>query len=116
MFLNRRGGALSRFGVRYLLAKYVRIAEAGTPTMMNKRIHPHVLRHTTAVHLLHAGVDIVTVSHWLGHASIETTNRYAAVDLEMKRRAIAKAEPVLDNGTLKDWRADTTLLSWLHAL
>jgi hypothetical protein len=51
------------------------------------------MRHSTAIHLLKSGVDLVTVSHWLGHASINTTNRYTAIDLEMKREAIARAEP-----------------------
>src|SRR5439155_4771934 len=93
LFRSRRGHPLTRFGARYLLRKYVARARAITPTLIAKRVHPHTLRHTTAVHLLQAGVDLVTISHWLGHASVETTNRYAAVDLEMKRAAIAKAHP-----------------------
>ena len=51
------------------------------------------MRHSTAVHLLKAGVDLVTISHWLGHASVETTNRYASVDLDAKREAISKIQP-----------------------
>ncbi len=80
-------------------------------------MHPHTLRHTTAVHLLQAGVDLVTISHWLGHASVETTNRYAAVDLEMKRAAIAKAHPDgIGGGGVAAWRKDATILDWLEAL
>ena len=59
-----------------------------------KRLHPHSMRHSTAVHLLRAGVDIVTISQWLGHASITTTNRYATIDIEMKRKAIEKAQAI----------------------
>lgn len=117
LFRNRRGQGLTRFGVRYLLAKYVERARVTAPTLARKRIHPHTLRHTTAVHLLQAGVDIVTISHWLGHASIETTNRYAEVDLEMKRAALAKARPMGQiEPTLAGWRADATILAWLESL
>lgn len=117
VFRNHRGQPLTRFGVRYLLAKYLRCATATTPTLAAKRLHPHSLRHSTAVHLLKAGVDLVTISHWLGHASVETTNRYATVDLEMKRKAIEKAKPVPD-GTkaLARWRSDASILEWLEAL
>jgi integrase/recombinase XerD len=65
-----------------------------TPTLVAKRLHPHSMRHCTAVHLLRAGVDIVTISQWLGHASVTTTNRYATIDLEMKRKAIEQAQAI----------------------
>lgn len=117
LFRNRRGEPLTRFGVRYILRKYANQATAVVPTLAAKRVHPHVIRHTTAVHLLQAGVDLVTISHWLGHASVETTNRYAAVNLEVKRAAIAKARPV---GTVArevaGWRTDRTILQWLESL
>jgi site-specific recombinase XerD len=117
VFRNRRGEPLTRFGVRYLLRKYVRRARSAATTLDAKRVHPHVLRHTTAVHLLQAGVDLVTISHWLGHASVETTNRYAAVDLETKRAAVAKARPVATiDPALAAWRTDATILQWLEAL
>lgn len=117
LFCNRRGEPLTRFGVRYLLRKYVRMAQSVVPTLAAKRIHPHSMRHTAAVHLLQAGVDLVTISHWLGHASIETTNRYAAVDLEAKRAALARAEPLGEpSADPKAWRADASILEWLEAL
>ncbi len=76
-----------------------------------------MFRHTTAVHLLQAGVDLVTISHWLGHASVETTNRYAAVDLEMKRAAVAKARPIgVVAPAVAAWRTDKTILEWLESL
>ena len=80
-----------RSGVRCLLQKHARAASTTAKTLRSKRVHPHLLRHTTATHLLHAGVDLITISHWLGHASVETTNRYATVNLDMKRAAVAKA-------------------------
>ena len=117
LFRNHRGEPLTRFGVRYLLRKHAHLANSIVTTLDAKRVHPHLIRHTTAVHLLQAGVDLVTISHWLGHASVETTNRYAAVDLEMKRAAIAKARPSGDvDRALGAWRKDATILKWLEAL
>ena len=75
------------------------------------------MRHSAAVHLLQSGVDLVCISHWLGHASVETTNRYAVVDLETKRSALAKASPLGDdNSALAAWRSDASILAWLEAL
>lgn len=117
LFRNHRGEPLTRFGVRYLLRKYAGDPRSPAATLRAKRVHPHVLRHTTAVHLLQAGVDLVTISHWLGHASVETTNRYAAVDLETKRAAVAKARPVGEiDPAVAAWRTDATILQWLEAL
>jgi site-specific recombinase XerD len=75
------------------------------------------LRHSSAVHLLLAGVELVTISHWLGHASVETTNRYAAINLETKREALAKAKPIGDvSPVVAGWRNDASILTWLEAL
>ena len=117
LFRNHRGAPLTRFGVRYLLFKYWGRAQGTTPTLATKRLHPHRMRHSPAVHLLHAGVDPVTISHWLGHASVNTTNRYATVDLEMKRAAINRAKPLADeNPAAAAWRRDASVLEWLEAL
>jgi len=117
LFLNHRGQPLSRYGARYILAKYCDRATLASPSLATKRLHPHSMRHSTAVHLLKAGVDLVTISHWLGHASVETTNRYASVDLETKREAISKIEPTNRRARRKPaWRTDPSLLEWLEAL
>jgi integrase/recombinase XerD len=114
---NHRGEPLTRFGVRYLLRKYAKRASQTVPNLTRKRVHPHTLRHSTAVHLLQAGVDLVSISHWLGHASVETTNRYAEVDLETKRAAIAKAGPIATiDPTLAQWSSDASVLEWLQTL
>lgn len=117
LFRNHRGEQLTRFGVRYILAKYCDRAAPSMPSLAAKRLHPHSMRHSTAVHLLKAGVDLTTISHWLGHTSVNTTNRYVTIDLEMKREAIAKAKP-LDAGAdpVAPWRSDTSILNWLEAL
>jgi site-specific recombinase XerD len=116
LFRNHRDERLTRFGVRYLLAKYCHRARVAAPTLANKRLHPHSMRHSTAVHLLQAGVDMTTISHWLGHASVNTTNRYATVDLRIKREAISKASPFTDHAPAATWRTDHTILRWLEAL
>jgi site-specific recombinase XerD len=117
IFRNRRGEPLTRFGVRYLLRKYADRASLVVPSLAQKRVHPHTVRHSTAVHLLQAGVDLVSISHWLGHASVETTNRYAEVNLDTKRAALAKAGPVgTIEPSLAHWRSDASILEWLEAL
>jgi site-specific recombinase XerD len=117
LFRNHRGEPLTRFGVRYILAKHCDRARLCTPSLAKKRLHPHSMRHSTAVHLLKAGVDLTTISHWLGHASVNTTNRYVSVDLEMKRDAIAKAMPPSEGEpAVAPWRADASLLQWLESL
>jgi site-specific recombinase XerD len=117
LFRNHRAERLTRFGVRYILQKYCARARAATPTLAAKRLHPHSMRHSTAVHLLRAGVDIVTISQWLGHVSVTTTNRYATVDLEMKRKAIEQARPIdHSTATLALWRTDASILAWLETL
>jgi integrase/recombinase XerD len=70
------------------------VAQAGkrVPSLLSKCVSPHTLRHTTATHLLRAGVDINTIRSWLGHVSLDTTNVYAEVDLEMKARALEKCD------------------------
>jgi integrase/recombinase XerD len=116
VFRNRYGTQISRFGVLYVLRKYVALARVTTPTLAQKRLHPHSMRHSTAVHLLKSGVDIVTVSHWLGHASITTTNRYAAIDLETKREALARMDPLDQSAPPPTWRTDGTIMQWLESL
>ncbi len=116
LFRNHRGEPLTRFGVRYILAKYCDRAKGGKSTLATKRLHPHSMRHSTAVHLLQAGVDPVTISHWLGHASVNTTNRYATVDLDLKRQAIQKAQPIGRKTGAASWRSDVSILDWLEAL
>lgn len=117
LFRNRRGEPLTRFGVRHILRTYAQRAQKSMPNLARKRVHPHTMRHTAAVHLLQAGVDLVSISHWLGHQSVETTNRYATVDLETKRKAVAKAGPIGDDDRVPAaWRSDASVLAWLEAL
>jgi integrase/recombinase XerD len=116
VFLNHRKQALTRFGVRYLLAKYCDLARESTPTLVGKRLHPHSMRHSTAIHLLKSGVDLVTISRWLGHTDINTTYRYMSIDINMKREAINKAVIDENSTTVATWRSDASILRWLESL
>jgi len=118
VFVNRHGGRLTRFGVRYLLRKHIKAACRDIPILESKRIHPHSLRHSTAVHLLKAGVDFATISHWLGHASLDTTMRYARSDLDLKRQALSQVFPeVLGvSSRRKDPLPEASLFEWLRGL
>src|SRR5436305_4745921 len=80
-----------------------------------KRVSPHTIRHTTATHLLRAGVDINTIRAWLGHVSLTTTNIYAEVDLERKAKALATCE-VEEQGGKKPWREEKGLMEFLRTL
>ena len=116
VFLNRCGHPITRFGIHTLVERYVHKAQVKMPSLATKRISPHTIRHTTATHLLRAGVDINTVRAWLGHVSLDTTNIYAEIDLEMKAKALAKCE-VTDASTPKrHWREDPALMAFLRAL
>jgi site-specific recombinase XerD len=112
VFLNRRSEPLTRFGVHEIVRRYARVAMGDVPEMRKKRIGPHTIRHTTATHLLRAGVDINTIRAWLGHVSINTTNIYAETDLQMKAKALGLCA-VKSTGPSKRWREDPDLLSFL---
>ena len=114
VFLNHRGEGLTRFGVRYILAKYLRRVRSRVPTLAQKRLHPHSMRHSAAIALLKSGVDISSISQWLGHASLNTTNRYAIIDLEMKRKVIAQVKTI-PRSSRTPWK-DRTILEWLESL
>jgi site-specific recombinase XerD len=115
LFLNHRREPLTRFGIRYILARCLDRACQGTPNLRKKRLHPHSLRHSMAIALRKSGVDLSTISQYLGHSSPTTTNRYARIDLEMKRQAIARVKPV-PRQSRKPWSKDHTLLDWLESL
>ena len=115
VFLNHRGESLTRFGIRYILARCLARASHDIPNLCKKRLHPHSVRHSTAIALLKSGNDLSTISRYLGHASLNTTNRYAKVDLEMKRKAIARVKAV-PRQSRTPWSKDPTVLDWLESL
>jgi site-specific recombinase XerD len=116
VFLNRCGHQITRFGVHTLVERYVLKAQIQMPSLATKRISPHTIRHTTATHLLRAGVDINTVRAWLGHVSLDTTNIYAEIDLETKAKALAKCEIGDPPKPKPRWREDPGLMAFLRSL
>jgi integrase/recombinase XerD len=115
VFLNRREQPLTRFGVHALVERYAAAVAEAMPSLAGKRVGPHTIRHTTATHLLRAGVDINTIRAWLGHVSLSTTNIYAEVDLEMKAKALANCEIGVGESQ-KPWREDDGLMEFLRTL
>lgn len=116
--MNRCKQPLTRFGIHALVARHVKKISQELPSIVKKRISPHTIRHTTATHLLQAGVDINTIRAWLGHISINTTNVYAEVDLAMKAKALAMCE-ISENQQVieyKHWRDDKDLMNFLNNL
>lgn len=116
VFLNRCGHPITRFGIHTLVERYVHKAQIQMPSLATKRISPHSIRHSTATHLLRAGVDINTIRAWLGHVSLDTTNIYAEIDLEMKAKALAKCEVTDTHKPQRHWRDDPALMTFLRAL
>jgi len=114
LFPNMRGGRLSAHGVHYLVAKHVAAGGAKCPSLKAKRVSPHVLRHTTAMDLLQAGVEQSVIALWLGHESIETTQIYLEANLALKQQMLDKTVPL--NGQPGRYRPDDRLLAFLTGL
>jgi site-specific recombinase XerD len=115
LFVNATRRPLTRFGLRHIVRMRVTAAAASRPTLAKTRITPHTFRHTTALHLLQAGVELNAVRSWLGHASIETTHAYVEVDLQMKRAALDACAPPGLKSRAPVWTVPD-LLTWLEAL
>lgn len=116
IFQNRLGQAITRFGIHTMVERHAAKLSTKFPAMATKRVSPHTIRHTTATHLLRAGVDINTIRGWLGHVSLDTTNIYAEIDFEMKAKALAKCEPASDIKPTKRWRDQPALMDFLRSL
>lgn len=114
LFPSIRSGQLSSDAVQRLVAKYVKVARQQTPSLRDKKVTPHVLRHTAAVRLLQAGVDRAVIALWLGHEQLETTQIYLAADLSMKERALARTAPIPSQSTR--YRPSDPLLAFLQSL
>ena len=115
VFLNRCHRPITRFGIHKMVKRHACKVAVQRPAFASKRVSPHS-RHTAAVHLLRAGVDINTIRAWLGHVSIDTTNIYAEIDLEMKARALAKCDVGEVGRQDKHWTQDRGLMAFLRSL
>lgn len=111
VFRSQRGGPLGRFGIYKLVRRHASNFDA-----TDGRVTPHVFRHTTAVHLLGAGVEPNVIRGWLGHVSLTTTNRYAEIDIAAKEAALRACEAPHVTEVDTPWRSDPDILGWLEAL
>lgn len=114
LFPSNRGGPLSRDAIERLVNKHTAAATLACSTLRDKTVSPHVLRHSAAMALLHAGVDISVIALWLGHESIATTQIYLHADMTLKERALARTTPA--ETTAGRYRAPDALLAFLDAL
>lgn len=118
VFLSPRGTALTRFGIYKIVRRHAARFDAGLGSP-GRRVTPHVFRHTAAVHLLDAGVEVNVIRGWLGHVSLDTTNRYAEISLRTKASALDTCSaPVRKDETKRTppWHTDAALMDWLDSL
>ena len=122
LFIGQRREHMTRFGVHYLVRRYIRKASAFCPSLLKKNVTPHTLRHTTGVHLVEAGVDLNTIREWLGHSRISSTELYARPSLATKRAALAKLQQ-LDRKLFEEIAAsrgfskiDPGIKTWIDSL
>lgn len=114
LFINRSGNRLTRGGVNYIVQKNT---EAISIRVDGKKVTPHVLRHCKAVHMLNAGVDIYKIKDFLGHESVQTTEVYAKLDMETKRKLLEEvSEKVIPDTRQDDWSSDESLMDFLESL
>ncbi len=118
IFVNARGARLTRDGVAHLLQKYTTLTARHTPSFRRRRVTPHMLRHSCAVALLQAGVDVSVIRDYLGHASIATTSRYLSTNLAMKRAVLETfwQKSGLSPARPGPWRPNPRLLNFLASL
>ena len=114
LFPSARGGRLSADGVQYLITKHLMVARQKCPSLRQKRVSSHVLRHSAAMELRQAGVDPSTIALWLGHESVETTQIYLDADLDLKEKALSKTTPI--NSKAGRYRPSDSLLAFLKSL
>ena len=111
---NRHGQVISRSNVAQRLDLAVARAAVKEPGILKKAVSPHTLRHTTAMHLLQAGVPFNVIALWLGHESMNTTHRYVEANLAMKEKALARLDP--PDTKLRRFRAPDALMRFLQSL
>ncbi len=114
VFPNRRGGPISRAGIEQRLRMAVNSASSSLPRLKQRRVSPHTIRHTTAMHLLQSGVDISVIAMWLGHSELATTHQYVTADMPMKERALNRLNPPFHAS--RRFRAKDALLEFLEGL
>lgn len=118
VFLNANGTPITRFGIGYIVTKYVKKASSRCPALHKKAVGPHTFRHSTAMHLIQAGNDINMVRLWLGHADINTTHIYVEIDMEMKQKILNTSRPPQcdkEEHKCPKWK-EPDIIKWLDEL
>lgn len=115
LFVNKQHNKLTKEGISYIISQYVNLSRKSS-TVIPETVTPHMFRHSKAMHLLQAGVNLIYIRDFLGHENIKTTEIYAKCDTELKRLAIENAYPDLIDSNLPDWNKDTALIDWLANL
>lgn len=114
LFCNRAKGKLTRAGISYILKKYADAARDVSPELIPKQIYPHILRHSRAMHWLEAGFELQYIKDLLGHADLSTTEIYARISVEMKRKLLEQAHPAEPQlPEYPSWTSDKNMMSWL---
>ncbi len=116
LFSNRSKYKLTRAGIAYIVKKYVDEAIKEAPEMFPEKFSPHCFRHSKAIHLLQSGVNLIYIRDFLGHVDIKTTEIYARIDGEMKRKALEKNANNIVSGKLPEWQSNKELMNWLKNL
>jgi len=116
LFVNHSGQKLTRSGISYILQKNSKASRKLHPELIPEKLTPHCLRHSKAMHLLQAGVNLIYIRDFLGHTDVKTTQIYARADVSLKREAIEKANVVNVSPEMKSWTEDSDLMTWLDSL
>lgn len=120
LFMSRQRKPLTRFGIYKIVKRHTSALSPTTPDKKRRSVSPHVFRHSTAVGLLEQGVDVNVIRAWLGHVSLETTNRYVEITLRTKQAAVETCLPPTGTSEsphpTRGWRDDQELLKWLGSL
>ena len=116
LFTNHSQKKLTRQGITHILKKYADIVRKKQPELIPKTVSPHCLRHSRAVHWLQAGVDLIYIRDLLGHSSVQTSEIYARIDGEMKRKALEKVSSYAIPDEMPSWQKDKSLMEWLKEL
>lgn len=116
LFVNRHGHQLSRSGIEGIIQRHVATAAKSLPSLSAKKVTPHTFRHTTAMHLLQSGVEINVIRSWLGHVSLDTTNRYVEIDMATKTKALEACRIGGRPEGPAPWKTSPDILAWLERL
>ena len=114
LFLNREKKKFSRWGIAYTLEKYADAARMANPELIPDKLSPHSFRHSKAMHLLQADVNLIYIRDLLGHTNVKTTEIYARADSAAKREALEKATPLKNTVPFSSWNEEAGLMSWLQ--